>query len=43
MTLQVMVLRHPSPRVVGNQNWNVIAMQQLNELGLLKYFEKASI
>jgi len=38
-----MVLRHPSPRVVGNQNWNVIALRQLNELGLLKFFEKTDI
>jgi len=37
-----MVLRHPSPRAVGNQNWNEIAKQQLNELELLKYFDKAS-
>lgn len=38
-----MVLRHPSPRAVGNQNWNEIAMQRLDELGLLKFFEKASV
>lgn len=37
-----MVLRHPSPRAVGNQNWNKTAMQRLNELKLLKYFEKTS-
>lgn len=37
-----MVLRHPSPRAVGNHNWKEIAMQRLEELGLLKYFEKAS-
>jgi len=43
LMVQVMVLRHPSPRVVGNQNWNTIAMQQLNELGLLKFFEKKNI
>ncbi|KAL6265195.1 hypothetical protein P5V15_005279 [Pogonomyrmex californicus] len=42
LSVQVMVLRHPSPRVVGNQNWNETAMRRLNELGLLKYFEKAS-
>ncbi|XP_029171301.1 single-strand selective monofunctional uracil DNA glycosylase [Nylanderia fulva] len=40
--IQVMVLRHPSPRAVGNQNWNEIAMKRLDELGLLKFFEKAS-
>ncbi|KYQ55673.1 Single-strand selective monofunctional uracil DNA glycosylase [Trachymyrmex zeteki] len=42
LPVQVMVLRHPSPRVVGNQNWNETAKQRLNELELLKYFEKAS-
>ncbi|EZA51937.1 single-strand selective monofunctional uracil DNA glycosylase [Ooceraea biroi] len=41
LKIKVVCLRHPSPRVVGNQNWNVIAMQQLSESGLLKYFEKA--
>ncbi|CAL1685046.1 unnamed protein product [Lasius platythorax] len=42
LSVQVMVLRHPSPRAVGNQNWNETAMQRLDELGLLKFFEKAS-
>lgn len=42
LSVKVMVLRHPSPRAVGNQNWNETAMQRLNELELLKYFEKAS-
>lgn len=37
-----MVLRHPSPRAVGNKNWDKIAMQRLNELKLLKYFEKTN-
>lgn len=37
-----MTLRHPSPRVRGNEKWEKIAMQRLEELGLLKYFEKAS-
>ncbi|GAB1869319.1 Single-strand selective monofunctional uracil DNA glycosylase [Camponotus japonicus] len=41
--IQVMVLRHPSPRAVGNQNWNETAMQRLDELGLLKFFEKADV
>ncbi|XP_071563318.1 single-strand selective monofunctional uracil DNA glycosylase isoform X2 [Temnothorax nylanderi] len=43
LSVQVMVLRHPSPRAVGNQNWNEMAMQRLNELKLLKYFEKRII
>ncbi|KAG5316219.1 SMUG1 glycosylase, partial [Acromyrmex insinuator] len=43
LPVQVMVLRHPSPRAVGNQNWNEIAKQRLNELELLKYFDNASI
>ncbi|XP_012533408.2 single-strand selective monofunctional uracil DNA glycosylase isoform X2 [Monomorium pharaonis] len=42
LPVQVMVLRHPSPRAVGNQNWNETAMKRLNELKLLKYFEKKS-
>ncbi|KYN43376.1 Single-strand selective monofunctional uracil DNA glycosylase, partial [Trachymyrmex septentrionalis] len=42
LPVQVIVLRHPSPRAVGNQNWKEIAKKRLNELGLLKYFDKAS-
>ncbi|KAL0100622.1 hypothetical protein PUN28_019194 [Cardiocondyla obscurior] len=42
LSVQVMVLRHPSPRAVGNNNWSVTALKQLNDLKLLKYFEKAS-
>ncbi|XP_077267717.1 single-strand-selective monofunctional uracil-DNA glycosylase isoform X3 [Temnothorax americanus] len=43
LSVQVTVLRHPSPRAVGNQNWNEMAMRRLNELKLLKYFEKRII
>ncbi|XP_012233576.1 single-strand selective monofunctional uracil DNA glycosylase [Linepithema humile] len=42
LSVEVMVLRHPSPRAVGNNNWKEIAKQRLEELGLLKYFETAS-
>ncbi|XP_018405230.1 PREDICTED: single-strand selective monofunctional uracil DNA glycosylase [Cyphomyrmex costatus] len=42
LSVQVMVLRHPSPRAVGNQNWNETAKQRLNELELLKYFDKTN-
>ncbi|XP_011170776.1 single-strand selective monofunctional uracil DNA glycosylase isoform X1 [Solenopsis invicta] len=40
LSVQVMVMRHPSPRVTNNQNWNETAKQQLIELDLLKYFDK---
>ncbi|XP_011881098.1 PREDICTED: single-strand selective monofunctional uracil DNA glycosylase [Vollenhovia emeryi] len=42
LSVKVMVLRHPSPRAAGNQHWDKIAMDRLDELQLLKYFEKAS-
>ncbi|KYN12635.1 PREDICTED: single-strand selective monofunctional uracil DNA glycosylase [Trachymyrmex cornetzi] len=42
LPVKVMVLRHPSPRALGNQNWKETAKQRLNELELLKYFDKAS-
>ncbi|XP_019696139.1 single-strand selective monofunctional uracil DNA glycosylase [Harpegnathos saltator] len=41
LQVQVMFLPHPSPRAVGNGNWNEKAIQHLEELKLMKFFKTA--
>ncbi|KAL2712687.1 single-strand selective monofunctional uracil DNA glycosylase [Vespula squamosa] len=38
LSVQVLWITHPSPRAVGNQNWDQKTKQRLHDLGLAEYF-----
>ncbi|KAI4490349.1 hypothetical protein M0802_010726 [Mischocyttarus mexicanus] len=38
LSVQVLWITHPSPRSVGNQNWDQKTKQRLHDLGLAEYF-----
>ncbi|XP_047369512.1 single-strand selective monofunctional uracil DNA glycosylase [Vespa velutina] len=38
LSAQVLWITHPSPRSVGNQNWDQKTKQRLHDLGLAEYF-----
>ncbi|KAG7202600.1 hypothetical protein KM043_009790 [Ampulex compressa] len=40
LPIKVLFMPHPSPRAVGNENWNEKAVQKLKEFNLLHYFDK---